>query len=77
MIRPAFLAAALLLPLPAAATPLIAAPAEPMVRLEALPHLSPSRFSTVSHCLAVAEAELSLITDSELETVEACLLEHT
>ena len=48
-----------------------------MVRLEALPHLSPSRFSTVSHCLAVAEAELALITDSELETVEACLLEHT
>lgn len=48
-----------------------------MVRLEALPHLSPSRFSTVSHCLAVAEAELSLITDSELENVEACLLEHT
>jgi hypothetical protein len=76
MLRSALFALALL-PGSAFASPLIVAPHEPMVRLEALPHLSPSRFSTVSHCLAAAEAELSLITDSELETVEACLLEHT
>lgn len=77
MLRSALFSLALLFPSSALASPLIVAPHEPMVRLEAFPQLSPSRFSTVAHCLSVAEAELSLITDSELENVEACLLEHT
>jgi len=76
MLRSALFALALL-SAPALASPLVVAPFEPMVRLEAFPHLSPSRFSTVSHCLAAAGSELSLITDDELETVEACLLDHT
>jgi hypothetical protein len=77
MLRSALAALALFAPASALASPLIVAPHEPMVRLEALPHLGASRLSSVLHCLSVAEAELSLITDSELETVEACLLEHT
>lgn len=77
MLRPAFLAAALLLPLPAAATPLIVAPAEPMVTLQGLEGIGPSRLSTVAHCLAVAHAETELITDSQWADVEACLIEHT
>ena len=77
MIRPAFLAAALLLPLPSVATPLIVAPAEPMVTVQGLERLGPSRLSTVAHCLAVADAEMELLTDDQYETVEACLIEHT
>jgi len=69
--------AALLLPAPAIATPFIVAPAEPMVTIEGLERLGPSRISTVAHCLAVADAETELLTDSQWEAVEACLVEHT
>lgn len=74
-------AAALLLPLPAAATPtparLIVAPAEPMVTMAGLEFMGPSRFSTVAHCLAIAGAVAELITDDQYETMAACLADHT
>ena len=69
--------AALLLPAPTLASPLIVAPAEPMVTLQGLESVGPSRLSTVAHCLAVADAETELLTDSQWADVEACLIEHT
>jgi len=73
------MAAVLLLPLPAAATPsrLIVAPFEPMVTVAGLEFMGPSRFSTVAHCLAVAGATAELITDDQYETMEHCLADHT
>ncbi len=66
-----------LLSAPALATPFIVAPAEPMVTVQGLERLGPSRLSTVSHCLALANAETELITDNQWADVEACLIEHT
>lgn len=77
MFRAALLSAAFFLPLPALCTPLIIAPAEPMVTIKGLESYGPSRLSTVLHCLSVANAEQELITDEQLETTEQCLADHT
>jgi hypothetical protein len=70
--------AALALALPAGAREVIN-PSEPMVLLPGLEFLGYSRLSTVEHCEALTGvADYSnLVTDYELESMEACLVEHT
>lgn len=77
MLRASLLSAAFFLSSPAFCTPLIIAPAEPMVTIKGLESYGPSRLSTVLHCLSIANAEQELITDEQLETTEQCLEEHT
>jgi hypothetical protein len=54
-------------------------PEEPMVLVPGLQHLGWSRISTVQHCAYLTEVEdwAELTTDSELEGMESCLVEHT
>ena len=65
----------------ALATPkrLVVSPGEPMVLLPGLEHLGYSRLSTVEHCETITGVPdySRLITDYELESMEACLIEHT
>jgi hypothetical protein len=74
-------AAALLLALPASATPvrLIVEPYEQMVVVPGLEILGPSRISTVKWCQKVEGVKdwRNLITDSDFDLMEACLIEHT
>jgi hypothetical protein len=54
-------------------------PNEPMVVIPELKFLGPSRISTIEHC---AELEYiadwkNMVTDEELLSMEACLIEHT
>lgn len=54
-------------------------PEEPMVRVPGLTHLGWSRLSTVQHCVYLENVNdwSNLMTDYELERMEACLIEHT
>ena len=53
-------------------------PEEPMIVLPAFKDLGPSRLSTVEWCSeVVGKAYDELITDSDFESYEACLIEHT
>lgn len=56
----------------------IVAPNEPMIALPAFANLGPSRQSTVQHCEnIVGKTYSNLLTDSDFENFEACLIEHT
>ena len=68
--------------LPALATPVppppVVAPAEPTVVVPGLESLGESRISTVQHCAAITHTDWrNLITDSDFENMEFCLIEHT
>ncbi len=68
--------------LPALATPVppppVVAPAEPTVVVPGLEFLGESRISTVQHCAAITHTDWrNLITDSDFENMEFCLIEHT
>jgi len=65
--------------LPASATPFeIINPEEPMIVLPAFKDLGPSRLSTIEWCSeVVGKTYDELITDSDFEGYEACLIEHT
>lgn len=54
-------------------------PQEPMVVVPGLERLGPSRISTVQHCASLSNVEdyNEMITDSQFEAMEACLIEHT
>lgn len=53
-------------------------PDEPMVVLPAFKDLGPSRLSTIEWCSkVVGKTYDELITDSDFEGYEACLVEHT
>ena len=74
--------ATLALATPAGATPTqrdIVAYDEMMVLVPNLEHLGYSRITTVEHCAKVVEVKdwTNLVTDSEFEGMEACLIEHT
>ena len=75
------LAALTLLAAPALATPerVVVRPAEPMVLVPGLEFLGYSRLSTVEHCETITGVRdySRLVTDYELESMEACLIEHT
>jgi hypothetical protein len=78
----AALALALATALPAAATPArfeVIAYDEMMLLTPNLEYLGYSRITTVEHCSKVAKVNdwTNLITDSEFEGMEACLIEHT
>ena len=76
----AALAAATLTVLPAGATPerRIVAFDEMQVLVPGLEELGYSRISTVLHCSDIVGTDhLSLITDSDFESFENCLKEHT
>ena len=57
----------------------VVAPHEPMVLVQGLEALGYSRISTVEHCADVVGVVdyTNLVTDSEYEGMEACLIEHT
>ena len=67
--------------MPAAATPQsfeVMNPEEPMIILPAFKDLGPSRLSTIEWCSeVVGKTYDELITDSDFEGYEACLIEHT
>ena len=67
--------------LPALATPVphpVVAPAEPTVVVPGLESLGESRISTVQFCSAITHTDWrNLITDSDFENMEFCLIEHT
>ncbi len=68
--------------LPASATPTereIINPQEPMVLVPGLEFLGYSRISTVEFCAEIENINdySNLITDEELYSMEACLIEHT
>lgn len=53
-------------------------PEEPMIVLPAFKDLGPSRLSTIEWCSeVVGKTYDELITDSDFEGYEACLIEHT
>ena len=67
---------------PALATPErfpVVNPNEPMILVPGLHHVGLSRLSTVEHCQAVEKTDSwwKLITDSDFQNMESCLLEHT
>lgn len=67
--------------LPAAATPTqreIVNPSEIMILVPGLEFLGYSRESTVIHCSEITGTDYTdLITDSDFESMHACLAEHT
>ena len=74
------LAALTLLAAPALATPerRVVNYEEMMVLVPGLEHVGYSRITTVEHCAAQTHTDwMELITDSDFETMEACLIEHT
>jgi hypothetical protein len=74
------LAVASLSILPASATPerVIVAFDEMMVLTPGLEHMGYSRISTALHCSGIVGTEYTdLITDSDFESFENCLSEHT
>lgn len=53
-------------------------PEEPMIVLPAFKDLGPSRLSTIEWCSeVVGKTYDELLTDSDFEGYEACLIEHT
>lgn len=74
---------ALALPTAALATPerRVVNPGELMVLVPGLEELGYSRISTVEHCSEIIGVQgdgwMELVTDSEFEGMEACLIEHT
>jgi hypothetical protein len=54
-------------------------PTEPTVVVPGLEYLGQSRISTVRHCVTLTGAKdwRSLITDSDLESMNQCMIEHT
>lgn len=54
-------------------------PNEPMVVIPELKFLGPSRISTIEHCAELEHIAdwKNMITDEELLSMEACLIEHT
>lgn len=77
---PALVAVALAMP--AGATPTqreVINPDELMVLVPSLEFLGYSRISTVEHCAALVGVTdwMEMITDNDLEGMEACLIEHT
>lgn len=74
---------ALALPTAALATPerRVVNPGELMVLVPGLEELGYSRISTVEHCSETVGVQgdgwMDLITDSELEGMAACMVEHT
>ena len=67
---------------PAAATPTqrdIVAYDEMMILVPNLEYLGYSRLSTVEHCATIVGVAdyTNLITDSDFEGMQACLIEHT
>ena len=74
---------ALVMPTAALATPerRIVNPNELMVLVPGLEELGYSRISTVEHCAAIVGVQgdnwMELVTDSELEGMKLCLIEHT
>ena len=54
-------------------------PTEPMVVVPGLEYLGQSRISTVRHCVTLTGAKdwRNLITDSDLESMNQCMIEHT
>ena len=54
-------------------------PTEQMVVVPGLEKIGPSRISTVEHCAGIYGVEdwANMVTDSELEGMWECLLEHT
>jgi hypothetical protein len=74
------IAAAVFTAVPASATPerVIVNPDEQMILVPGLEELGYSRVSTVLHCSDIVGTDhLSLITDSDFESFENCLKEHT
>lgn len=74
--------AALAFAVPAAATPevrTVVAPHEAMVVVPGLEDLGPSRISTVEFCQKNEGLKdwRQLITDTDFDLMEACLIEHT
>ena len=69
-------AAALAVPVPS--RPMVN-PNEQMVIVPGLEYLGQSRISTVRHCVTLTGAKdwRSLITDSDLESMNQCMIEHT
>lgn len=71
------LASALMLTIPGAAN------GSPIVRLDSLmvsvPNFGPSRYETVNFCLndAGVDKYQDLMTDTEVETFESCMVENT
>jgi hypothetical protein len=67
------------LALPASATPNVVKYDELMVKVPGLEELGWSRISTVEHCAAFTGVKdwAELITDSDLEGMEKCLIQHT
>ncbi len=56
----------------------VVAPSEPTVTVPGLEFLGESRISTVQHCAALTHTDWrNLITDSDFENMELCLIEHT
>jgi len=53
-------------------------PTEEMVQVGGLEYLGPSRISTVEHCAELEELDWkNLMTDSDFDLMESCLIEHT
>jgi hypothetical protein len=54
-------------------------PNEPMVVIPELKFLGPSRISTIEHCAELEHIAdwKNMVTDEELWSMEACLIEHT
>jgi hypothetical protein len=54
-------------------------PNEPMVVIPELKFLGPSRISTIEHCAELEHIAdwKNMVTDEELLSMEACLIEHT
>ncbi len=73
--------AGLALAVPALAAPVphpVVAPHEQTVLVPGLESLGESRISTVRHCAALTNTNWQkLITDSDYENMESCLIEHT
>lgn len=56
----------------------VVAPHEQTVIVPGLEFLGESRISTVRHCAAITHTDWrNLITDSDYENMESCLIEHT
>jgi hypothetical protein len=74
------IAAAVFTVAPASATPerVIVNPDEQMILVPGLEELGYSRISTVTHCAEITNTDyMNLLTDSDFESMESCLIEHT
>jgi hypothetical protein len=74
------IAAAVFATVPANASPerVIINAQEQMILVPGLEELGYSRISTIEHCSAIVGTDYrALITDSDYENMEACMIEHT